>query len=277
MTTVPNLAVKATDKTGKTYYEPVIWQVKWQSKHNDNEWQFAGRPTNEYWTFSPQYTKFREHEELIKGMFYKLSLASKPKPNADTTYKDIVEFREATMEVVEGSAYAVLEEPTPPEGGWPSLDEPTTNPFEDENMLDRLAISELERERFTGKPEPGHESAERPKAGIKVEGVVQGHLEKLAVDLYRLEREFAGIHKPIDVPNYLRIREIRDSLYHQVKEKLIQPQHWCYTHETARKASPAGTYAHPHPDGGQQVFCTEAGLVDSQGQPIDYATNDLPF
>jgi len=100
-----------------------------------------------------------------------------------------------------------------------------------------------------------------PNKGIVVEGVVQGHLEKLAVDLY------LGIHAQIgEAPNYSLIREIRDGLYHQVKQQPIQPEHYCYEDEAPRQPTKAGTWVHPFGDG---LFCSETrGLLDAQGNPV---------
>lgn len=136
-------------------------------------------------------------------------------------------------------------------------------------------------ELFAGKPEPGEEPSEKPNT---VEGVVQGHLENMAVDLYVAQIDYWK-HQFKDGPietyttdaiNYQAIREIRDSLFHQVKEEPIQPVGYCYAHETQRKQSPMGTYVHPYTDGDQHVFCTPDGLVDGTGAPRT-EPHDLPF
>ena len=76
---------------------------------------------------------------------------------------------------------------------------------------------------------------------IKVEGVVQGHLEKLAVDLYIAEG--VDTFRNDGLPDYLRIREIRDGFFHHVTEHSIMPQHWCYTHDVAMNKGNTG-YGH---------------------------------
>lgn len=111
---------------------------------------------------------------------------------------------------------------------------------------------------------------ERPNTGIVVEGVVQGHLEKLATDLYNAERD---ISEPID---YLRIRKIRDAFFHLVKEVPIAPEHWCYEHQAARRATKSGSYVHQLGD----QWCSEDGLYDTRGQPVTEepkTIDHLPF
>ena len=134
-------------------------------------------------------------------------------------------------------------------------------------------------ELFTGKPEPDRGHAEKPNAGITVEGVVQGHLEKLAVDLLLGEQNqgHIAIGAPIEM---WQIREKRDLLFHELKQIPIQEPYWCHEHNSRRKQSPAGTYVHPHKDGDQAVFCTPDGLVDGTGAPANTEsehTDDLPF
>jgi len=47
----------------------------------------------------------------------------------------------------------------------------------------------------------------------------------------------------VDTQSFLRIREIRDGFFHQVKEKPIQHEHYCYGHETVRQKGNTG-YGH---------------------------------
>ena len=110
------------------------------------------------------------------------------------------------------------------------------------------------------------ESTEKPNAGIEVQGIVQGHLEKLAVDLYRTE--CALLHASSTASDagsdidYLRIREIRDNFFHQVKEKPIQHEHFCYEHEAQMQKGNTG-YGHKVEGG----WCIEdRGIIMDEGE-----------
>ena len=106
--------------------------------------------------------------------------------------------------------------------------------------------------------------AERPIAGIEVEGVVQGHLEKLAVDLYIAEG--ADTSHANGLPDYLRIREIRDGFFHNVKEHSIMPQHHCYPHDVGRNRDNHDRWYHKV----GEHWCVEgAGVLDSDGNPVE--------
>ena len=68
---------------------------------------------------------------------------------------------------------------------------------------------------------------------IEVRGDIQGHLEKLAVDLY-IGVMGISLSDNLDQINYQHIRMIRDRLYHNVKDELIRPLYYCYEHGEAR-------------------------------------------
>ncbi len=126
---------------------------------------------------------------------------------------------------------------------------------EDQSGWDKLGNSDGPP---PGDPRDGQQRAESPNAGIVVEGVVQGHLEKLAVDLYvRLRAEGWDEGQPV---NYTYIREIRDGLYHQVKKQLIRPEHFCYEHSTQMQHGNTG-YGHRVAE--ENAWCIEGqpGLV----------------
>jgi len=102
-----------------------------------------------------------------------------------------------------------------------------------------------------------------PNKGIVVEGVVQGHLEKLAVDLYvQLRKE--GWDEGLDI-NYVQIRILRDSLYHNLKNKPIMPQGYCYLHEVGRNLDSKKRWYHK--DG--ENYCMPEGIFNAEGEQVD--------
>ena len=77
---------------------------------------------------------------------------------------------------------------------------------------------------------------------IEVRGDIQGHLEKLAVDLY-IGVMGISLSDNLDQINYQHIRMIRDRLYHNVKDELIRPLYYCYEHDEVRHYKD-GEYIH---------------------------------
>ena len=77
---------------------------------------------------------------------------------------------------------------------------------------------------------------------IEVRGDIQGHLEKLSVDLY-VGVMGISLSDNLDQINYQHIRMIRDRLYHNVKDELIRPLYYCYEHEAVREFADEG-YSH---------------------------------
>lgn len=77
---------------------------------------------------------------------------------------------------------------------------------------------------------------------IEVRGDIQGHLEKLSVDLY-VGVMGISLSDNLDQINYLHIRMIRDRLYHMVKDQLIRPLYYCYEHDEVRHYKD-GEYIH---------------------------------
>jgi len=71
---------------------------------------------------------------------------------------------------------------------------------------------------------------------------------------------------------------LRDRIYNEVLDIPVAPLRYCYTHEEPRRKTRSGVFAHPV---SENVFCTEAGLLDAQGQPVDTQdpehVDDLPF
>lgn len=226
MTAIAELQIRAVDK-GKTYYESITRQAKGKSQYQDTAFSFEN--LEGYWDAGPNI-------KPIIGQWYDLELATKPKtgPNAKqgSLYMDIV--RMAPVDVTTRT----------PSGA---------------------DVDEL----FAGKPEP-QQPPEKPNAGIAVEGVVQGHLEKLAVDLYIAERRMEFEHGQAKDwewgVNYLRIREIRDAFYHQLQQKPIQHEHYCYEHETLRQKGNTG-YGHRVDNG----WC-----IEGQGVVLDSNSKETP-
>ena len=78
-------------------------------------------------------------------------------------------------------------------------------------------------------------------------GEIQGHLEKLAVELYIGTEDFGDkdygeiIHE---------IRLLRDQMFHDLKSHQPAPPHYCYDHEKSRgKSRKTGAWGHPNTDG----------------------------
>ncbi len=68
---------------------------------------------------------------------------------------------------------------------------------------------------------------------------------------------------------------IRDGVFWRLLDVKVKPQHWCYQHDVARRVTKAGSYVHEVGD----KWCSEDGLFDAQGQPVNQEpeTNELPF
>jgi len=90
---------------------------------------------------------------------------------------------------------------------------------------------------------------------IAVMGEIQGHLEKLAVDLY-VGVMGISLSDNLDQINYQHIRMIRDRLYHMVKDQLIRPLYYCYEHEAVREFADMGYF---HKMG--EAYCTYSDSI----------------
>ena len=81
-----------------------------------------------------------------------------------------------------------------------------------------------------------------------VEGIVQGHVEKLAMDW------FTGSFTPAElrqVPHHIALhtlRLMRDELFWNLKSHAIAPEHYCYEHEMSRARGKSGRWGHPMDD-----------------------------
>jgi hypothetical protein len=99
-----------------------------------------------------------------------------------------------------------------------------------------------------------------PPGGFKgspfppVEGVVQGHVEKLAMDWFTASFTPAELRQ---IPHNIAlntIRLMRDELFHDLKSLSIAPTHYCYDHEMPRARAKSGNWGHPL-EGGE--WCVE--------------------
>jgi len=87
-----------------------------------------------------------------------------------------------------------------------------------------------------------------------VEGVVQGHVEKLAMDWFTASFTPAELRQ---IPHNIAlntIRLMRDELFHDLKSLSIAPTHYCYDHEMSRARAKSGNWGHPL-EGGE--WCVE--------------------
>ena len=87
-----------------------------------------------------------------------------------------------------------------------------------------------------------------------VEGIVQGHLEKLAMDWFTASFTPAELRQ---IPHNIAlntIRLMRDELFHDLKSLSIAPTHYCYDHEMSRARAKSGNWGHPL-EGGE--WCIE--------------------
>ena len=98
---------------------------------------------------------------------------------------------------------------------------------------------------------PSQSPPEPISGGLQpVEGVVRGHVENIAVNLFK--QVFGDLDEIAD--GHLEfIRELRDRVYHQLTSKPITPPHYCYEHEKPRIQSKTGAWGHREEDG----FCVE--------------------
>ena len=87
-----------------------------------------------------------------------------------------------------------------------------------------------------------------------VEGIVQGHVEKLAMAWFTASFTPAELRQ---IPHNIAlntIRLMRDELFHDLKSLSIAPTHYCYDHEMSRARAKSGNWGHPL-EGGE--WCVE--------------------
>lgn len=149
--------------------------------------------------------------------------------------------------------------------GW-NKDDARVSVYEDQpdpewqNMGGGFAgvVAELGSGDWQLKPEPGQSVPVRPNEGIAVEGVVQGHLEKLAVDLcisWSGGQEIQAVE----------IRIVRDMLFHKVKSVPIMPEGYCYHHDVGRNIDSKKRFYHKHGEN----YCMPGGLFNAEGEVVD--------
>ena len=100
-----------------------------------------------------------------------------------------------------------------------------------------------------------------------VEGIVQGHLEKLAMDWFTASFTPAELRQ---IPHNIAlntIRLMRDELFHDLKSLSIAPTHYCYDHEMSRARTKKGTWCHPLEGGGG--WCIEPNEPPPPADPDD--------
>jgi hypothetical protein len=100
-----------------------------------------------------------------------------------------------------------------------------------------------------------------------VEGIVQGHLEKLAMDWFTASFTPAELRQ---IPHNIAlhtIRLLRDELFHDLKSLAIAPTHYCYEHEMSRARGKSGKWGHPL-EGGQ--WCIEPKEPSPPANPDEY-------
>ena len=103
-----------------------------------------------------------------------------------------------------------------------------------------------------------------------VEGIVQGHVEKLAMAWFTASFTPAELRQ---IPHNIAlntIRLMRDELFHDLKSLSIAPAHYCYAHEMSRARAKSGNWGHPL-EGGE--WCVERDL-DSH-PPTDEELADI--
>ena len=100
-----------------------------------------------------------------------------------------------------------------------------------------------------------------------VEGIVQGHVEKLAMDWFTASFTPAELRQ---IPHNIAlntIRLLRDELFHDLKSLAIAPTHYCYEHEMSRARGKSGKWGHPL-EGGQ--WCIQPNEPPPPADPDEY-------
>jgi hypothetical protein len=128
------------------------------------------------------------------------------------------------------------------------------------NSTPPVATAPPSDESFTGKPDApsGPVGSNTPTDDTDTK-IRKGACFNKAVDLYNAERDISA---PID---YTRIAEITHGLYHNVSQVPMKPAGYCWVHGVGRNASTTGMY---HKIEGEELWCMEAGIFDSDGNPV---------
>jgi len=116
-----------------------------------------------------------------------------------------------------------------------------------------------------------------------VEGIVQGHVEKLAMDWFTASFTPAELRQ---VPHNIAIQTIRlmrDELFHDLKSLAIAPTHYCYEHEMSRARAKSGNWGHPLEGGKWCIERNEPAPIDpevldpDEPEPLNYRDSQLPI
>ena len=128
------------------------------------------------------------------------------------------------------------------------------------NSTPPVATAPPSDESFTGKPDApsGPVGSNTPTDDTDTK-IRKGACFNKAVDLYNAERDISA---PID---YTRIAEITHGLYHNVSQVPMKPAGYCWVHGVGRNASTTGLY---HKIEGEELWCMEAGIFDSDGNQV---------
>ena len=129
------------------------------------------------------------------------------------------------------------------------------------NSTPPVATAPPSDESFTGKPDApsGPVRNDTPTEDTQDTKIRKGACFNKAVDLYNAERDISA---PID---YARIAEITHGLYHNVSQVPMKPAGYCWVHGVGRNASTTGMY---HKIEGEELWCMEAGIFDSDGNQV---------
>ena len=129
------------------------------------------------------------------------------------------------------------------------------------NSTPPVATAPPSDESFTGKPDApsGPVRNDTPTEDTQDTKIRKGACFNKAVDLYNAERDISA---PID---YTRIAEITHGLYHNVSQVPMKPAGYCWVHGVGRNASTTGMY---HKIEGEELWCMEAGIFDSDGNQV---------
>ena len=182
----------------------------------------AKRPEHQQYEFHELPGHYWEWNKfaLEPGSIYEVTLTTMPNPG----HNDYLDVRSAVLK-------------TAPENGYPH--EPL---FDGPLPQDSPTLA------------PGAPEASWPQ----VEGIVKGHVEKIAVRLY--VALFPDASPNIDNTGLAFIRGLRDRVYHQLTNQPIAPVGYCYIHEQTCKQGKTGAWGHRHED----TWCIDGGIQEPE-------------
>ena len=101
-----------------------------------------------------------------------------------------------------------------------------------------------------------------------VEGIVQGHVEKLAMDWFTASFTPEELRQIPHDAALQTIRLMRDELFWSLKSNAIAPLHYCYEHEQSRGMGKGGGWGHSW-DGGWCIEPVEQPPLFTDDQDVD--------